>query len=68
MLAQLRAADMDIGNLVKVTTYLSDRGYAEQNSAVRQHILAGHRPALKIVVCTIFDPAWLLEIEAVAEA
>ena len=68
VIAQLRAADMDVANLVKVTTFLSDRQYADTNSAVRQELLAGHRPALTIIVCKIFDPAWLLEIEGVAEA
>lgn len=68
VIAQLRAADMEITHLVKVTTYLSDRAYADVNSEVRREVLQGHRPALTIIVCTIFDPAWLLEIEAVAEA
>jgi 2-iminobutanoate/2-iminopropanoate deaminase len=66
--ALLAAARMDAGNLVKVTTFLSDRRFAAENSAIRSEFLAGHRPALTVVVAEIFDPAWLLEIEAVAAA
>lgn len=66
--ACLEAARMDAGNLVKVTTFLSDRRFATENSAVRSEFLAGHRPALTVVVAEIFDPAWLLEVEAVAAA
>lgn len=64
--AQLAAADMDLSHLVKVTTFLSDRAYREENSAIRREILGGHAPALTVIVCDIYDPAWLLEIEAVA--
>jgi 2-iminobutanoate/2-iminopropanoate deaminase len=66
--ATLAAARMQVSNLVKVTTYLSDRRYAQTNSGIRSEFLAGHRPALTVVVAEIFDPAWLLEIEAVAAA
>lgn len=66
--AQLGAAGMDVTHLVKVTTYLADRAHADANAAIRRQILGGHRPALTIVVCTIFDPAWLVEIEGIAEA
>jgi len=62
----LRDADLRVENLVKVTTYLSDRSYAEINSAVRRDILGTHRPALTVVLTDIFDEGWLLEIEAIA--
>ena len=64
--AQLAAGGMDLSNLVKVTTFLSDRAYREENSAIRREILGDHAPALTVIVCEIYDPAWLLEIEAVA--
>lgn len=64
--AQLAAADMDLSNLVKVTTFLSDRAHREENSAIRRKILGDHAPALTVIVCDIYDPSWLLEIEAVA--
>lgn len=66
--AQLGAADMDVRNLVKVTIFLSDRRFAAENRAARQDALGGHAPALTVIITGIFDDAWLLEIEAVAEA
>jgi enamine deaminase RidA (YjgF/YER057c/UK114 family) len=64
--AQLAAAGMGLANLAKVTTFLSDRAYREENGAIRREILGDHTPALTVIVCDIYDPAWLLEIEAVA--
>lgn len=66
--AVLRAADMDVTNLVKVTTFLSDRTYADANSTVRREVLGAHLPALTVVITGIWDPAWLIEIEAIAAA
>jgi enamine deaminase RidA (YjgF/YER057c/UK114 family) len=66
--AQLNAAGMEIGNLVKVTTFLSDRRYAAENRAVRELVLGDHAPALTVIITGIFDEAWLVEIEAVAAA
>lgn len=64
----LRAARMEVRDLVKVTTYLSDRRYADLNSAIRHEVLGSHRPALTVVLAGIFDESWLLEVEAVATA
>ncbi len=66
--AQLRAADMTLDNLVKVTTFLSSREHALANREVRLRRLAGRQPALTVIVTGIFDEAWLVEIEAVAAA
>lgn len=65
---QLAAAGMTLDNLVKVTTFLSDRAFAEQNRAVRLRRLAGRQPALTVIITGIFDETWLVEIEAVAAA
>jgi enamine deaminase RidA (YjgF/YER057c/UK114 family) len=64
--AQLRAADMSLDDLVKVTTYLSSRRHAEENSAIRREVLGTRTPALTVIIADIYDEAWLLEIEAVA--
>ena len=64
--AVLHEAGMGVANLVKVTTFLSDRAHAAVNTAVRNDVLGGHRPALTVVVAGIWDPAWLIEIEAIA--
>ena len=66
--AQLTAAGMTLDNLVKVTTFLSDRKYALENRAVRLDVLDGRQPALTVIITGIFDEAWLVEIEAVAAA
>ncbi|MDQ3125920.1 MAG: RidA family protein [Pseudomonadota bacterium] len=63
---QLAAADMTLDNLVKVTTFLSDRAHALENREVRVRRLAGRQPALTVIITGIFDEAWLVEIEAVA--
>lgn len=59
---------MDVANLVKVTTFLGDRDRATANTVVRNEILRGHRPALTVIVTGIWDPTWLIEIEAIAAA
>lgn len=66
VLAQLAQAGMGVANIVRVTTYLADRGHARANRDIRQDILGDHAPALTVVIAEIFDPAWLLEIEVVA--
>ncbi len=65
---QLAAAGMTLDNLVKVTTFLSDRAHALENREVRVRRLAGRQPALTVIVTGIFDESWLVEIEAVAAA
>ncbi|WP_144299590.1 RidA family protein [Elioraea rosea] len=65
---QLVAAGMTLGNIVKHTTFLSDRKYRDAYRKVRLEVLGEHAPALTVVICDIFDGAWLLEIEAVAAA
>lgn len=63
---QLAAAGMSLDNIVKHTTFLSDRKYRAANSKVRQEVLGDHAPALTVIIADIYDEAWLLEIEAVA--
>ncbi|MBG0827118.1 RidA family protein [Planomonospora sp. ID67723] len=57
---------MELSDLVKVTTFLSDRAHREANSAIRREVLGDHAPALTVVITGIYDDAWLLEIEAIA--
>ncbi len=68
IIAQLNAADMSVENLVKVTIFLSDRKYSLENSQARQLALGTCAPALTVIITGIFDEAWLLEIEAIAES
>lgn len=66
--AQLRAAGMSLDHLVKVTVFLSDRRFGAENRAVREAVLGDRTPAMTVIIATIFDAAWLLEIEAIAAA
>jgi len=68
VISQLEAGGMTLDNLVKVTIYLSDRDLIEKSGGLRQEILGDRSPALTIVIVGIYDPVWLLEIEAVAAA
>ncbi|WP_432883922.1 RidA family protein [Kribbella sp. CA-245084] len=68
VLAVLSEAGMGIRNLVKVTTYLSDRQYRALNAKIREEVLGEHAPALTVVIADIYAENWLLEIEAVAMA
>ena len=66
--AILRSAGMTVVNLVKVTTYLTDRAQATENREIRTRRLQGAKPALTVVVLQTLDAEWLLEIDAVAAA
>lgn len=66
--SQLRAAGMSLDNLVKVTIFLSDRQFSDENRIVRKEILGERTPAMTVIITGIFDSAWLLEIEAIASA
>jgi 2-iminobutanoate/2-iminopropanoate deaminase len=64
--AQLRAAGMSLDNLVKVTTFLSSRNFADENRMIREEVLGACAPALTVIIAGIFDETWLVEIEAIA--
>ncbi len=64
--AVLEAAGAGVADLVHVRTYLSDRSHREVNSDVRREVLGAHKPALTVVICELFEPGWVAEIEAVA--
>ena len=59
---------MTLDKMVKVTTFLADPAQALENREVRNAVLAGRTPALTVIITGIFDPDWLIEIEAVAAA
>jgi enamine deaminase RidA (YjgF/YER057c/UK114 family) len=63
---QLQDAGMDLNNIVKITTYLSDRKYRQENFEVRHKVLGEHQPAMTIIITGIYDEKWLLEIEVIA--
>ncbi|GAA3391656.1 RidA family protein [Cryptosporangium minutisporangium] len=64
----LRSADMDYRHLVSLRTYLADPSYDEANVRLRVKYLGDHRPSSTVVCCQLLDPAWKLEVEAMAAA
>lgn len=66
--AILESAGMSWRNLVKVNCFLADRADREVNAAVRNRVLGDHKVAVTVVAVTLLDPAWKLEVEAVAAA
>lgn len=66
IVATLDAAGLGIGDLVKVTTFLTSREFAVRNGEICREVLGSHQPALTVIVAQTLDPAWLLEIEAIA--
>jgi len=62
----LAAAGLGVQNLVKVTTFLTDRKQVVPNRTIRRAMLGEHQPALTVVIVETVDSQWLLEIEAIA--
>ncbi|MBA8888258.1 enamine deaminase RidA (YjgF/YER057c/UK114 family) [Dokdonella fugitiva] len=66
--AILESAGMGVRNLVSLRTYLADPQYDDANGRIRAERLAGHRVASTVVCCRLLEPAWKLEVEAIAAA
>ena len=64
--AQLASVGRGLDDIVKVTTFLVDRRYAEENKAIRNEIMAGRNFANTLVIAGLYDPAWLIEVEVIA--
>ena len=63
----LRAAEMQVTDLVKVNIYLVDRSHIPASRVVRDRHLGGHKPASTLaVIAALASPDSLIEIEAVA--
>jgi len=62
----LRAAAMEYRNIVSLRTYLADPADDEANVRLRVKYLGDHRTSSTVVCCRLLDPAWKLEIEAMA--
>ena len=66
--AILASADMSVDNIVRLTSYLRDPAYAEENANARVKALKGRViPTIGIVAQTLSSD-WLVEIEVVAAA
>lgn len=62
----LAAAGLGIGNLVSLRTYLADPKFDQANARIRAEQLGSHRVSSTVVCCTLLEPNWKLEVEAVA--
>ncbi|MBA4097610.1 MAG: enamine deaminase RidA [Rhodospirillum sp.] len=66
--AILASADMTVDNIVRLTSYLRDPAYAEENAVARVKALNGRViPTIGIVAQTLSSD-WLVELEVVAAA
>ncbi|MEV0903226.1 RidA family protein [Actinoplanes sp. NPDC049802] len=66
--AILASAGMTVDNIVRLTSYLRDAAYAEENAAARVAALGGRAiPTTAIVVQTL-ESDWLIELEIIAVA
>ncbi len=65
--AVLEAAGMGPENLLRINAFLLDRAHVAANRTVRRRILGDVEPASTLVIVSgLVDPAWLIEIEALA--
>ncbi len=63
----LQDADMDLSNLVKVTTFLTDRNHLSTMREIRNEILGRHKPAhTLLIVSGLAYENFLIEVECVA--
>jgi enamine deaminase RidA (YjgF/YER057c/UK114 family) len=63
----LREVNMDIGDIIRLNTYLIDAADVQAYMAVRDRIVSNPPPASTLLVVTAFaDPRHKIEIEAVA--
>ncbi len=67
--AILKDADMDLSNLVKLTTFLTDRENLPRMRDVRKEMLGDHKPAhTLLIVAGLAYPEFLIEVEGFAAA
>jgi 2-iminobutanoate/2-iminopropanoate deaminase len=64
----LASAGMTVDDIVRVTSYLRDGGYAAENQRAREAALAGRVVPTTAIVVQTLDPSWLVEIEIIAAA
>jgi enamine deaminase RidA (YjgF/YER057c/UK114 family) len=64
--AQLRAAGMTLDNVVKITTILTDFANMAETRSVRAEVLGDRKPASTLILGGLANPAYKIEIEAIA--
>jgi enamine deaminase RidA (YjgF/YER057c/UK114 family) len=66
--AQLRAAGMEIGNLVKITTIVRDPIDVAKVRPGRAAVLGTHRAAGTLIIGGLSNPTWKVEVKGIAAA
>ncbi|HQT77140.1 MAG TPA: RidA family protein [Rhodopila sp.] len=67
--AILSAHGMGVENIVKTTSFLTDRGMLDAFRSARSVVFGDHAPASTLLfVAGLADPRWVVEIEAEAVA
>lgn len=67
--AVLVGAGMDLTNLVKITTYITDRKNLEAMREIRKEILGDHKPAHTLVIAAgLAFEEYLIEVDCIAAA
>jgi 2-iminobutanoate/2-iminopropanoate deaminase len=66
--AILASAGMTTDNIVRLTSYLRDAGYAEANAQARLKALGERRIPTTAIVAQTLESDWLVELEVVAAA
>jgi 2-iminobutanoate/2-iminopropanoate deaminase len=65
--AQVEAGGGSLGDIVKITTYLTDIRYRTELVAVREEFFGPRTPpATQVAVSALGHPEWLIEVEAIA--
>ena len=65
--AVLHAHEMSANDVVKITSFLTDRALIVPFRAAREAVFADHAPASTLLlVAGLADPRWVVEIEAEA--
>ena len=63
---QLAAAGMGVENLVKITMIIPNASEIAESRPARAAALGELRPASTVIVAGLANPAWKIEIEAIA--
>ena len=61
----LNEGGMDLSNIVKVTTYLSNRDDAGAYRTIRDQYIS-HNPASTVVIASLINADWRIETEVIA--
>jgi 2-iminobutanoate/2-iminopropanoate deaminase len=66
--AILASAEMTTDDVVRVTSYLRDGAYVEENARARVAALGGRTVPTTAIVVQMLEPDWLVEVEVIAAA